>query len=83
MPVILDARANGAGSLADTAREMGIRVENGKAIAKVKGGKRVTGLPSVRRRVQAVCLRKSHVTRSPCRAVGRLLFTFIRIAVAS
>ena len=44
VPVILDARANGAGSLADTAREMGIRVENGKAIAKVKGGKRVTGV---------------------------------------
>ena len=36
VPVILDARANGAGSLADTARDMGIRVENGKAIAKVK-----------------------------------------------
>src|SRR6056300_941141 len=44
VPVILDARANGAGSLADTARKMGIRVEYGKAIAKVKGGKRVTGV---------------------------------------
>ena len=47
MPVILDARANGAGSLGDTAREMGIRVEYGKAIAKVKGGKRVTGVATL------------------------------------
>lgn len=44
VPVILDARANGGGALADEARALGIRVENGKAIAKVKGGKRVTGV---------------------------------------
>ncbi|MEY8838703.1 FAD-dependent oxidoreductase, partial [Cribrihabitans sp. XS_ASV171] len=37
---ILDAR-NAAGPLADRAREMGIRVDPGKGIAKVKGGKRV------------------------------------------
>ncbi len=44
VPVILDARASGGGALADRAREMGIRVENGKGIAKVKGGKRVEGV---------------------------------------
>ncbi|MDM8165270.1 sarcosine oxidase subunit alpha family protein [Roseovarius sp.] len=41
VPVILDARAEGGSALAQKARTMGIRVENGKAIAKVKGGKRV------------------------------------------
>ncbi|MEQ9694106.1 sarcosine oxidase subunit alpha family protein [Shimia sp. SDUM112013] len=44
VPVVLDARASGGGALADEARAMGIRVENGKGIAKVKGGKRVTGV---------------------------------------
>ncbi|MEM9125803.1 MAG: sarcosine oxidase subunit alpha family protein [Pseudomonadota bacterium] len=37
---VVDARA-AAGPLADEARELGIRVDPGKAIAKVKGGKRV------------------------------------------
>ncbi|GAA6162672.1 sarcosine oxidase subunit alpha family protein [Pelagimonas sp. KU-00592-HH] len=44
VPVILDARASGGGALADEAKALGIRVENGKGIAKVKGGKRVTGV---------------------------------------
>lgn len=44
IPVILDARQSGGGALADEARALGIRVENGKGIAKVKGGKRVTGV---------------------------------------
>ncbi len=44
VPVILDARASGGGALASRAREMGIRVETGKGISKVKGGKRVTGV---------------------------------------
>ncbi len=44
VPVIIDARMNGGGELATTARSMGIRVENGKAIARVNGGKRVTGV---------------------------------------
>jgi len=48
VPVILDARATGGGALADEARALGIRIENGKAIAKVKGGKRVEGV--------AICL---------------------------
>ncbi|MCV2889592.1 sarcosine oxidase subunit alpha family protein [Ruegeria aquimaris] len=38
---ILDARKEGGGALADEARALGIRVDPGKAIAKVKGGKRV------------------------------------------
>jgi sarcosine oxidase subunit alpha len=44
IPVILDARQSGGGALAEEARALGIRVENGKGIAKVKGGKRVTGV---------------------------------------
>ncbi|MDU8928936.1 sarcosine oxidase subunit alpha family protein [Alisedimentitalea sp. MJ-SS2] len=44
VPVVLDARAGGGGALADEARALGIRVENGKAIAKVYGYKRVTGV---------------------------------------
>ncbi|MEO0752589.1 MAG: sarcosine oxidase subunit alpha family protein [Pseudomonadota bacterium] len=44
VPVILDARQSGGGALAYEAKALGIRVENGKAIAKVKGGKRVTGV---------------------------------------
>ena len=44
VPAIIDARASGGGALADQARALGIRVENGRAIAKVKGGRRVTGV---------------------------------------
>ncbi len=44
VPVILDARATGGGALADEARSLGIRVEAGKGIAKVRGGRRVTGV---------------------------------------
>lgn len=44
VPVVLDARASGGGALAEEAKALGIRVENGKGIAKVKGGKRVTGV---------------------------------------
>jgi sarcosine oxidase, subunit alpha len=39
---VLDARASGGGPLMDEARARGIRVDPGRAIAKVKGGKRVT-----------------------------------------
>ncbi|MBO9452024.1 sarcosine oxidase subunit alpha family protein [Tropicibacter sp. R16_0] len=38
---VIDARTSGGGALADEARSLGIRVDPGKAIAKVKGGKRV------------------------------------------
>lgn len=44
VPAILDARSSVTGDLPAKARAMGIRVETGKAIAKVKGGKRVTGV---------------------------------------
>ena len=44
VPVILDARATATGPLAEAARVAGIRVETGKAIAKVHGGKTVTGV---------------------------------------
>jgi sarcosine oxidase subunit alpha len=44
VPVIVDARARGDGALPQAARALGIRVETGRAIAKVKGGKRVTGV---------------------------------------
>ncbi|MCH2075491.1 MAG: sarcosine oxidase subunit alpha family protein [Rhodobacteraceae bacterium] len=44
VPLILDARAAGGGVLAEEAKALGIRVENGKGIAEVKGGKRVSGV---------------------------------------
>ena len=39
VPVIIDARSGGGGELAHHAKELGIRVENGKAISKVFGKK--------------------------------------------
>ena len=44
VPAILDARETADGPLPQAARAAGIRVLTGKAIAKVKGGKRVTGV---------------------------------------
>jgi sarcosine oxidase subunit alpha len=44
VPAILDARDSATGALPDAARAAGIRVLTGKAITKVKGGKRVTGV---------------------------------------
>ncbi|MFD1911913.1 sarcosine oxidase subunit alpha family protein [Halodurantibacterium flavum] len=44
VPVILDARPRAEGELPQRARALGIRVETGRGIAKVKGGKRVTGV---------------------------------------
>ncbi len=44
VPCIVDARAVVTGDLPAQARAMGIRVETGKGIATVKGGKRVTGV---------------------------------------
>jgi len=41
VPVILDARAGGGGALMKECAALGIRVETGKGIASVKGGKRV------------------------------------------
>jgi sarcosine oxidase subunit alpha len=44
VPAILDARDTATGTLPEAARAAGIRVLTGKAIASVKGGKRVTGV---------------------------------------
>ena len=44
VPAILDARPDVTGDLPARARSMGIRIEAGRAIATVKGGKRVTGV---------------------------------------
>lgn len=44
IPAILDARETADGDLPQAARAAGIRVLTGKAVAKVKGGKRVTGV---------------------------------------
>ncbi len=44
VPVIVDARSTLTGELPARARALGIRVEPGKAVVKVKGGKRVTGV---------------------------------------
>jgi len=41
---VIDARAQALGDLPQAARAMGIRVETGRAIAKVKGRRRVTGV---------------------------------------
>ena len=44
VPAVLDARASATGALPEAARKAGIRVITGHGIAKVKGGKRVTGV---------------------------------------
>ncbi len=44
VPAIIDARADASGPLIDQARDLGIRIELGKGLAKVLGGKRVTGV---------------------------------------
>ncbi|WP_457650234.1 sarcosine oxidase subunit alpha family protein [Profundibacter sp.] len=44
VPAIIDARPLIDGDLPDQARALGIEVREGRAIAKVKGGKRVTGV---------------------------------------
>ena len=44
VPCIVDARAIVTGALAEKARSMGIRVAEGKAVARVRGGKRVTAV---------------------------------------
>lgn len=44
VPAIIDARPNPTGDLIEAAKTRGIRVEAGKAIGKVKGGKKVEGV---------------------------------------
>ncbi len=65
VPVILDARAEVSGPVVDHARSLGIRVEVGHAISKVKGGKRVTGV--------SICTQAGEGTAlhdMPCEAVA-------------
>ena len=44
VPLIVDARPEGGGALMEAVQAAGIRVALGRGIAKVKGGKRVTGV---------------------------------------
>ncbi len=65
VPVILDARPAGGGALMAEARAAGLRVETGRAIAKVLGTKRVTGV--------AVCAQAGEgavLDTIPCDAVA-------------
>jgi sarcosine oxidase, subunit alpha len=65
VPAILDARSNVSGDLPTRARALGIRVEAGRAIASVKGGKRVTAVQ--------VCLQAGEgaiLEEIPCDAVA-------------
>lgn len=48
VPAIIDARSNPSGDLVAKARALGLRIEAGRGVAKVKGGKRVTSV--------AICL---------------------------
>jgi len=48
VPAIVDARSNPSGDLVAKARALGLRIEAGRGVAKVKGGKRVTSV--------AICL---------------------------
>ena len=62
---IIDARARADGALPQQARALGIRVDLGKAIAKVKGSKRVEGVE--------LCLQAGEgtaTTHLPCDAVA-------------
>lgn len=48
VPAIIDARANPSGDLVAKAKALGLRIEAGRGVAKVKGAKRVTSV--------AICL---------------------------
>ncbi len=65
VPVILDARPAPEGPVVEKARALGIRIAPGKAVAKVKGGKRVTGV--------AICSQEGEGTATedmPCEAIA-------------
>ena len=65
VPAIIDARREVAGDLIDRARALGIRVDLGRAVASVKGSKRVTGV--------AICLAAGEgavLDEIPCDAVA-------------
>ncbi len=44
VPLVVDARDRAEGPMATAARAAGVRIETGRAIVKVKGGRRVTGV---------------------------------------
>ncbi len=44
VPLVVDARDRAEGPMAAQARALGVRIETGRAVVKVKGGKRVTGV---------------------------------------
>jgi sarcosine oxidase, subunit alpha len=65
VPAIVDARDNPTGAGVDKARALGLRVASGKAVAKVKGGKRVVSV--------ALCAQAGEGTATedlPCEAVA-------------
>ncbi len=66
VPVIVDARTTATGELPEKARQLGIRVETGMAVAKVKGGKRVTGVALCRQAGEG----KAVLEQVPCEAVA-------------
>lgn len=65
VPAVIDARSEADGELPNKVRALGIRVETGKAIAKVKGGKRVKSV--------GLCLQAGEgavLEEIPCEAVA-------------
>ncbi len=65
VPAIIDARREVSGDLIDRARALGIRIDLGRAVASVKGSKRVTGV--------AICLAAGEgavLDELPCDAVA-------------
>ncbi|MES2664959.1 MAG: sarcosine oxidase subunit alpha family protein [Pseudomonadota bacterium] len=65
VPAIIDARREVSGDLIDRARALGIRIDLGRAVASVKGSKRVTGV--------AICLAAGEgavLDEIPCDAVA-------------
>ena len=66
VPAIVDARSNPSGDLVAKAQALGLRIEAGRGVAKVKGGKRVTSV--------AICLQAGEgavIDEIACDAVAR------------
>lgn len=65
VPVILDARPQGGGALAEQARQLGIRIETGRGIATVKGRSRVESIAIAAQAGEGAVLKEV-----PCDAVA-------------
>ena len=65
VPAVIDARADVSGELPALARSIGIRVESGKAIGRVKGGKKVEAVTLCMQAGEGVSLEEI-----PCDAVA-------------